>query len=1683
MKAPIVTVLLMSALFANPANGATLFEESFESGPLAPPWVASATNQGRVAVSADNGPATGSGHLILDDSVSDAVFSAAEATLVLDLSNKKSVVLAFKAKSLGNESHSPPTANFVGLRNYDGVAVSSDGGITWRSVQSLASVGPSWTDYSVSLDSAVSSLGGSFGQGFRIRFSNYDNSPVPLDGLAIDDVRITGENEQIAVVELPTPLVEGTGPHTGFVFVTQAPTSPLTLTLTSSSAGLSGIPPVIIIPTGEMSASFEFSTTDDDLANLARTITLTPSAPGVTAFASMLTILDDEAPPAVTLNLPPLLAEGTTYSNNASLSVAAPLGVPVVFTFASSPLSQVTLPPSVTLAAGQTQVSFTVQATNDSLLDGSVPVTVTANFTGLPSASAQTTTLDNELTPLSLTLPATLTEGTNGAATLEIPIALVSDLVVIFSSSVNGALTLPTSVTIPAGQTSAAFVVGAVNDTLTNLSRTVTVNGDGVGVTRGTSSVVIMDDESPPIITLALPPQLTEGTSPAPTNNATISLNGPAAVAIVVSLKSNPTGDLTVPSTVTIPAGQTQVLFSATALNDTKIDGAIPVTVTATAVGLAPATALVETLDNENLNLQLTLPTTLMEGGTANGTVSISGSLPVSLTVNLATDSGSTFPSTGSVTIPAGSTQAGFLIVAGDNALRDGSRTINFTASATGFATANSSLTVRDNEIAGYRFTGPSDIVNTANPVAITVAAADLDGNVIPNFSGIVNLSLVLPGGGTQSITPSSVLISGTTGWTGNITLPAVSEAPLKLRAADSIGNSGESNPFDVMRVLPLATSGLVWDPQRSRIYASVPTGGHATYANHVVAINPATLQIVGSVMVNQDPGQLVITSGGEALYVALKGNGTVTKIKLSDFTVEQNFAIGTSSYGTLYADDMCAVAGQPNLLVISRYRKSVSPRHDGVAVYDNGVQRPTKTQDHTGSNVIEPSADPTIFFGLNNETSEFGLRRLQLGPTGMTQIEVKGDLISGYSSDIRSSGNTVISNSGSVVDGALLKRLGTLPTSGLVYPDGPSGRVFFLEQSSQYSSSYDRIGAYDGSSFATIRRLTLPATVSSPGDFIRWGHNGLAFRTASAVMLIGSSRLVPSDPPADLATTVQAVHNPASVGQPLTYTVQVTNAGPNTARNVTASATLSTNQTLNSAVATVGTPTISGLVISLALSELPSGATAALTITTTPQIAGSLTCSASANSDALDPVFSNNLSFKLVSVGFQSTVDVVNELRLAANNLIHDPTRGLLWASLPGTVEAPLGKSIVSINPMTGLISDPIPINAEPFANSMALSPNGRYLYLGLTDVPEVHRIDLSLPGYPSLRIPLGPSQWGGANHAQDIEPLDGDGTSFLMAGSDDAAAAIYDGTVMRPTRTGIYSVGLVERTGTPGVFIGYNNHNTGFDLTRLSATASGVTEILNRGDVISGFSVDLHGVGNRLLSSSGLLVDSTTLTLRANLGIAGRPYLDLANGRAYLVNGNALRAFDTETGNATGNLALPTTSTGDWAKKCIRWGLDGFAILGNNDKILIARWSSTIPAGMDGDGDGIADAWEAANYNSLGSSPLADSDHDSIPSSLEYFFGTSPLQPNGNMVQSALVSQGGLKFIRLVFPRRAGLTGPGPGYESTGDFITWTPETNAQETILSTRTVGGTSIETVEVLIPAPPGDRGFVRMNRAN
>ncbi len=1080
-------------------------------------------------------------------------------------------------------------------------------------------------------------------------------------------------------------------------------------------------------------------------------------------------------------------------------------------------------------------------------------------------------------------------------------------------------------------------------------------------------SLVLLPARKRQVVYFYLPEQVREGR----TGTAVIRFKYPEKRSITFTIQTYPKGQVDAPTSVRMDAGQKQKSFGFTTINDKKVNLTRIVNFKLSlGDGAFSIYHQFDLKDDEKPPvLKLVMPSRLVEGEAASrGKLTLSRPVDVNCLVSLSASNPEAdlrYPKT--VKIRAGKKSATFPIRSTDDRMIEPVESVRLIAQCPGLRPANAVTKVIDDESHSLQLELPSSVVE-GQPASGIVRIGGLlpeDLEVLLNTDVANSLSLpsrlIIPKGKT-SVGFSAVAVDQS----------YLNVSRMVTVTADAEGLSGAARSTKVRETfaagrkkhLALPAEDLIWDPLRQRIYASVPDRAGPPYWNHVVAIDPSTLEITASVAVQYHPGQLAMTSGGEALYVVRNesGNGGITQIALDYFQVTRSFAIGrTSSNTSLYASDISTVTDKPDLLVVSQHD---SEWHHGVAVYDEGVRLSLSIDAESICNRIEPSADPSVFFGYNNLDSEFGFRKLLLGADGLTIGEEQTYLIHDrHGIDIRSDGNMVFATTGVVVDGARLVQEGRLGgnanpfgygSESLVCPDLANGRVYHMEagdpdfgSNDPYAYLFQKIVAYDPATYLPLQVTGLGRDYSTAKSLVRWGDFGLAFRTEDEIVLMENQSLIPSSPAADLEVTVQAGPDPAGPGIPLTYTVSVTNLGTNVAVNAIATAVLSAGQKISSLSADPAVPVISGNAVSVVLGNLAPAETRNVVIVTATNTYGSHTCSASATSLAVDPVASNNHAVGKVNVEFAPGANVANLLNLAANNLVEDPSRGLVWASVLASSTGSQS-TVVAINPSTGIIATTLPLGATPLTGSIALSGNGRYLYVGLYDVPAVHRIDLATSGYPSVRIPLTFGHYG--DYALDIEVLEGAGTSFAMLRNPSGTLEVYDGTVRRPPGIAYMRGGDLQATGTPGLFTSFSISDGRFYLRRLLITATGTEEqapVSHKYD--PGFTYDnISGHGDLTLTGSGHLFDAGKESpFLAKLGSGGIPCVDEGRGRAYLATSSSLLAFDTGSGSALGSVILPPGFEADpYRGRCIRWGADGLAITGDNEKVCFVRWSVVNPA-----------------------------------------------------------------------------------------------------------------------------------------
>ena len=206
----------------------------------------------------------------------------------------------------------------------------------------------------------------------------------------------------------------------------------------------------------------------------------------------------------------------------------------------------------------------------------------------------------------------------------------------------------------------------------------------------------------------------------------------------------------------------------------------------------------------------------------------------------------------------------------------------------------------------------------------------------------------------------------------------------IDLRSANIAGvaypNDGTALPVS------LTHSALVFDATRGVYYASVP-GSVVGQGNRIATIDATSGSIGYSAVVGSEPGPLALSADGSTLYVGLRGSGELLRLAPPAMTEVGRVTLPSEPFfGQRYAEDIAISPASNGVVAVSLVRPGVSPRHGGVVLVRDGVLQPTLTQAHTGSNRIGFDATGAWLYGYNNETTEFGLRRIEVLADGLVE-------------------------------------------------------------------------------------------------------------------------------------------------------------------------------------------------------------------------------------------------------------------------------------------------------------------------------------------------------------------------------------------------------------------------------------------------------------------------------------------------------------------------------------------------------------------------------------------------------------------------------------------------------------------------------------------------------------------------
>lgn len=386
------------------------------------------------------------------------------------------------------------------------------------------------------------------------------------------------------------------------------------------------------------------------------------------------------------------------------------------------------------------------------------------------------------------------------------------------------------------------------------------------------------------------------------------------------------------------------------------------------------------------------------------------------------------------------------------------------------------------------KFVSPSSApLGSPEQTIVVTGTGFIKGSVV-QWNGSDLETTVLSGETLSAIVPAAKL----SGFSNNIVTAAIPS--LSVASATGV-------PFTVYLRIP--NNDIVYRANDGLLYASIPAAAGAEVGNSIVAIDPDTGAIAHSILLGSEPNKLALSSDGNQLYVSQDSAHGYRQVDLSSGAVSSLYPLLDSS--DTDADDGAAVTsmavmpGQPNTVAI--YSSGY-----GTAVYDAGTPRPNISSMLFAGDVLSGA----LAFSPDGNTlyaaGRWGLFSLVVDPLGFTGYQYLYPL-SLEPERLQYDGGRLYQSNGVVYDLSAGRWLGPFRAAGSASVTGPlvsdaeQMRAFGFADNLVPTSiqkfdeiTLDAIGSLD---IAGVDILTYPYV---PQHLLRWGKDGLAFRTSSQI-------------------------------------------------------------------------------------------------------------------------------------------------------------------------------------------------------------------------------------------------------------------------------------------------------------------------------------------------------------------------------------------------------------------------------------------------------------------------------------------------------------------------------------------------------------------------------------------------------
>jgi hypothetical protein len=319
---------------------------------------------------------------------------------------------------------------------------------------------------------------------------------------------------------------------------------PVSLTVTAGNAAVTSMPPSITVPAGSSSATFSLVTAS---VAASTAVKVSAAANGTTVVGSLT--VTPNGPTTVTFT-PATVKGGGSATGKVTFGLAVAADTTVTLTVASGGSAINSIPATVMVPQGATSATWTV-VTQSVISTTAASIKATAN--GVTKAGTLTV-VPNSPSAVSFT-PATVKAGASstGKVTFTVPVVANTVITLTVGSGAPAIASIPASVTVLQGTTSATFPVTTTTVTSsTPVSITATANG---GSKAGTLTVA----PNTPASVLFSPSTVTGGATS--TGKVTFSPAVPSDTTVTLTVVTGGPAVFSMPASMVVPAGSTTGTF------------------------------------------------------------------------------------------------------------------------------------------------------------------------------------------------------------------------------------------------------------------------------------------------------------------------------------------------------------------------------------------------------------------------------------------------------------------------------------------------------------------------------------------------------------------------------------------------------------------------------------------------------------------------------------------------------------------------------------------------------------------------------------------------------------------------------------------------------------------------------------------------------------------------------------------------------------------------------------------------------------------------------------------------------------------------------------------------------------------------------------------------------------------